>query len=284
MSKIKSLIKYLIYAIIYDISVPIAVIILGIAFTAIFSAFGYDVNTGIIKNISTIIIDILAIAILLKFIKKNQDNNFEKTKITGKKTISIVLFLGTYPIIYFIILRYLVNMNSNEGMEYGEPIGIIQFILTIASTALLTPIAEELLNRKLCFIMLDDFKPWIKILISMVVFILPHFVNSIVILNFIFGVLVITLIYFRTNNIYYSIICHCSYNLSNVIINKLHSDRLLPSYSGIPYFPHYVEIISSVIFILSALYVFYNILYKNMEKSVYERKEKRTGEAPDQNG
>lgn len=272
MGKIKSLIKYIIYAIIYDISVPIAVIILGIAFTVIFSAFGYDENSGIIKNISLIITDVLAIAILLKIIGKKQDKDLENSKITGKNAISIALFFAVYPIVYFIALRYLVNKNSNDGMEFGEPMGIIQFILTIASTALLTPIAEELLNRKLCFIMLDNFKPWIKILISMVIFILPHFVNSIVILNFVFGVLVITLIYYKTNNICYSVISHCSYNLSNVVINKLHSDKLLPSYSGVPYFPHYAEIISAVIFILSAVYIFCNILRQNMEKSVYGQK------------
>lgn len=263
MSKIKGLIKYLIYTIIYDISVPIAVIIFGVAFTVIFSSFGYSADDKIIKNVSLIIVDVLAIAVLLKFIKNNQNNTFEKLELTGKKTASIILFFATYPIVFFTALRYLVNINSNESMEYGEPMGIMQFILTIVSTALLTPIAEELLNRKICFMMLDDFRPYSKILISMVIFILPHFVNSMVIVNFIFGVLVITLIYHRTNNIYYSMISHCSYNLSNVIINKLHSDKLLPSCSGIPYFPHYAEIISSVIFILSALYIFNNILLKS---------------------
>ncbi|MCM1328228.1 MAG: CPBP family glutamic-type intramembrane protease [Ruminococcus sp.] len=272
MSKIKSLIKYLICAAVYDIGVPIAVIILGVAFNVIFSSFGGEPNNAVIKNISVIITDIAAISILLKLIKKYQGNDFETPKIEVKKTISIVLFFLTYPIVFFILMRYTVNMNSADNMEYGEPMGVIQFISAIAATALLTPVAEELLNRKLCFIMLDKFKPWSRILISMAVFILPHFVNSVTVLNFIFGVLVITLIYFKTNNIYYSVICHCSYNLSNVIINKLHSDRLLPSCSGIPYFPRYAEIISSVVFVLSAAYVFYGIFYKNLEKSVHEQK------------
>jgi len=211
------------------------------------------ISTNIIMFFGNIFVILLPIIILEKKINKKSLIDLLKNNKTINIYLAFLIFLLsislqfglTYPTYLFIK-----NM-LNKPFNLSSP----NFFILISSL-IISPILEELLFRKIIFNNLLQYKSYYYSLIfSSLTFCLLHPNISNLIPVFILS-LITGWIYFKTNNIFYSVIFHFGFNSSTFFINFLKNNGCYNDY---------------FIYIFVFFFVFFGYkLYMNFKRFIYE--------------
>lgn len=168
-----------------------------------------------------------SIAVLIK-LTKNKDAA-EKAPTDKPLTVIICVFFMAYPIAYYTLARLIFGGNSPLTPSYIEEYqSILGFAFSIVKNALLVPVMEELLFRKLCFLRLGNMNAAAKIVLSGTVFAVLHLPKGFYIGDVLISGLLLALMYLLTDNLLYCILAHSAHNLCAVVINRLNYERLIP--------------------------------------------------------
>lgn len=168
-----------------------------------------------------------SIAVLIK-LTKNKDAA-EKAPTDKPLIVIICVFFMAYPIAYYTLARLIFGGNSPISPSYIEEYqSVLGFAFSIVKNAMLIPVMEELLFRRLCFLQLGNMNAAAKILISGILFAAAHFPSGFYIGDTVISGLLLALMYLLTGNLLYCILAHSAHNLSAVVINRLNYERLIP--------------------------------------------------------
>jgi len=177
--------------------------------------------------------NLLMLALTVIFIKKTNKDHFIQPKSINKRKVYIVLsilfgviFVLALPVLLSFLYLFIENDNpSNQHIDLVFYFWRLPFLLT---AVIIAPIYEELFFRKYILTqMLINYNPLVSILFSSVLFSSAHLMNSInnCFISF-FGGLIAGTLFYKTNNIVYSILFHITWNFT------IHMSK----YYTIPYF------------------------------------------------
>ncbi|WP_161635358.1 CPBP family intramembrane glutamic endopeptidase [Aquimarina macrocephali] len=167
---------------------------------------------------------LIALSLLILLFKKTFKNT-EKERLALSKMYYVLLIFILAIGIHLLkdpFFRYK-HILFEEPLLNPSNLGSIDFSLDIVFkmiyTIILLPVLEELLFRRIIFkSLLNKYSNlWIAILISSLLFSIIHLSINNLIPTFLFGVIA-SYIYFKTNNIWYSILLHVISNLIWFII------------------------------------------------------------------
>lgn len=139
--------------------------------------------------------------------------------------ISIVLLFGLVVLIAGIDLSSLIDKGLDYQWEaFEKSKGIVQ-VLGFLSFVLIGPLNEELFNRGVVFNYLKKhYSVRTSIIYSSIVFMFLHFHPGLYLSSFILGV-VLTVVYARWKNIWYSVVLHMLINLHPFILTYFFGPR-----------------------------------------------------------
>lgn len=167
---------------------------------------------------------------------------------------AVLLLSGKIHVIY-----------SNSGYNMA----ILQGICTI----FFAPIAEEIVFRFGCVELLrEKTKPWIAIIVPSLIFTLFHGYNPQGFMSVFVVSLVTTGLFYQTNNLIYSIICHITFNAAAFLMDyskiKLHSIPAASLKNGYIFFANWWIIAQLIILFFCFLLTCLIILSKHKKSSI----------------
>ena len=181
--------------------------------------FELFLNTGLGYFILTLFLDLTMIAIFL-FFNKNKTNKIFK-KITTKKVLFYILvavasFATLYPIIICIdSLLIRLNITSNT-IPYA--LTTKNYFISILSLVILPAICEELLFRGIIFKGLKQHGKIFSVCITAIMFSIFHMSTTQTVYPLLMGLL-LSVIMFYEDNIYYCIIVHTVNNFISLTVS-----------------------------------------------------------------
>ena len=198
---------------------------LPIGLKSIFSAF--ELNNDIPAFIFDLVGYVVSTALLIRLIKKK--STAAEDTADKLSCVFICVFFMAYPVAYYTFARLIFGGNSPFAPSYIEEYqSILGFVFSIVKNAMLIPVMEELLFRKLCFLQLENMNAAAKIFLSGILFAAAHLPSGFYIGDTVISGLLLAVIYFLTNNLFYCILAHSAHNLFAVVINRLNYERLIP--------------------------------------------------------
>lgn len=146
----------------------------------------------------------------------------------GVAIVAVAFMLGASALIGLLVDKLSTDTISSQNQNLI--VGMInhgnKFVVFI-TIFFLAPVVEELVYRKSIFKLLKNYKPWLSILVSALLFALPHMLSTeesfiiwlLLFLNYLLSGLTIALVYkYSNNNIYISIACHMLNNLVSFLL------------------------------------------------------------------
>lgn len=157
------------------------------------------------------------------FLDRNNRLEFGKREIPIKFLIPLVLLSALFMYILGIILNIIIQPNqspANTTMITGGT-----YFVAVLVAGVLAPLLEEILYRKILSDIMTDVNVWVYIIVSSLLFAIPHlqltgdFRTSIYSLlsPFLSGIIMAT-IYKKTNWLWSSILVHSVYNVSVITL------------------------------------------------------------------
>jgi len=179
----------------------------------VFAVFNPLLDNNYILTLAKIIGYPLATYVVFKFVSKKSNFTGFKVKEPNYKILVLVSVISLLSILtLYFPFDYLFKTSFNSNFS-GE-----SFILNgIIGELVLSPITEELVFRAIILKgLLTKVKPWKAILISALLFGIPHFspFNQGAMLNAIFLGILAGWVYYKTENVIYTIVMHFINNLS----------------------------------------------------------------------
>ena len=169
------------------------------------------------------------LAFLLTYLTFASDNIKHQTSLKTDYLFGIAVCLFAVASNYLLIIFFRSDEWSGIGLKSYEilnqlisvsenSMSIINITVTLISSLLLAPIAEELVFRKFLIDKSGGFiNVWIVIIVSSVIYMLLHGLY----LNVLFTGILLAIIYHWTRNVFYSIMAHFSINLMTLLIPLL---------------------------------------------------------------
>lgn len=194
----------------------------GEELTEVFSSFAFDIFT------------LFAVIIAFRLYRQDVKQSLFQAQVSFKRLIALIplSFLARLPLLGVIVLLTLFFGDTilsaiDEGIElqwsiFGDAVGLERYLVFI-SFVIVGPIHEELFFRGVVFRSLRDrYSLRGAVLISTTVFTLFHFHPGLFISSFILG-LFLVYVYYKWNNLLYSIILHMLINAHPFILDYLGS-------------------------------------------------------------
>lgn len=218
------------------------------------SEFNLFFNTGIGYFILTLFLDLTMIGLFFYFKKGKTNHVFSKPK-TNKIFIYILIAIASFLSLYPIVVCFdslLIKLGVTPSTIPYE-LNTKNFIISIFSLVIFPAVCEELLFRGIIFNGLKKHGKIFSITITALMFTIFHMSISQTIYPILMGLL-LTVIMYKENNIYYCIAVH--------LINNFLSLSL--SYFGINLiFNHWTYILLAVLLVLVFISVVMYFIIKN---------------------
>ena len=119
-----------------------------------------------------------------------------------------------------LLLNYFAGMLSNTGTDSAEDVNTYPILLSIIVFAVVPAIVEEFVFRGVILGAYSKVDVRAGIMISSLFFALLHFSFGSVMYGFFFGLL-FAVVRITTDNLIYTMIMHCLFNLINVLLSYL---------------------------------------------------------------
>lgn len=141
--------------------------------------------------------------------------------------IAVVLFTGIAYLLSYLVGLYVPDSENQTVIE--NIMKTSAMVPMIISTVIFAPVIEELIYRKCVFYYTRNFKIYVRYIISIILFTLPHILTSIgkftvgqyflMTVPYILDAFMLALIYHKGKyNVYTSIACHIANNILAVIL------------------------------------------------------------------
>jgi len=224
--------KYLLHIlrdfILYYVISGIVVVLVMVLLIAIARIKVGEITTEFMTDAVSLVVVILLFGLYKKNIRTELfDKPLEKKKIFKLVTIAflarIVLLIVITGILFIasFFLGDLIENIINKGIDYQwsafDGVGKVESVLGFMSFVILGPIQEELFFRGVVFGYLrKHYSAILAVVYATVVFTLAHFHPGLYLSSFGIGLL-LSFVYLRWNNLWYSIILHILFNLQPFI-------------------------------------------------------------------
>lgn len=151
----------------------------GVAFTL---PDGYLFHASVVTGLGNLTIYLICISVALPLLFKFLIADIKKFKTMGVLK-SILTIIGSF-LAFFCIVLLVSNISSQFAKESTNQNTIVLVMKNggmapmLISTVLIAPLLEELIYRKCLFTLFRNFNPVVKIIISALVFSIPHMLST----------------------------------------------------------------------------------------------------------
>lgn len=138
---------------------------------------------------------------------------------------SIAIGVGSFPVRLLIARAAVAVMpelrNGAEGIFLNNDYSTVYNIFLLAIIVLVVPITEEIFYRGFIFTWMRQHHPlWAAVVFSSVFFAVSHLIPIQILMSFLLS-LIITLVYHRTNTLWYAVAIHATNNLVSGVVALL---------------------------------------------------------------
>lgn len=200
------------------------VIFYNFLFLFIIGLFHFLLQKLVLDKTYKQIIIIIYYSLILIFFSRNlkilKKINFSKEKILFQFKLFLSYFSVFTVVFYFFEKSELIFVEFNLNNYVNN----LNYFILLPLELLIISIIEELFYRKYMFSELKNNSNLLKIIISNILFSISHLPNDFsIFLQYLFSSMIFSVVYLKTNKIFYSIILHFASNFS-LLFYGLHND------------------------------------------------------------